>query len=334
MKLKGNTVLVTGGGSGIGFELAKRLVDLGNTVIITGRNMAKLEKAKQLIPGVHVYQVDVADPNSIAQLYEQVIKAFPALNMLVNNAGIMLTLNLQDKNLEKTDMTSEIDINLKGPMRMVQKFLPHLKTKSESAIMNVSSGLAFVPLASSPVYCATKAGLHSYTQSLRVQLKETNVKVFELAPPATKTELLGDFEPKGITIMSVEKMVETAIQGLQNDQFEICPGQSSQLRMMSRLAPKFILGQMSNTQLKLGQMVQSYRQKAGLTQMELAKRLGYSTPQFVSIMERGEGKIPLSTVGSLIKILRLPEGEIFDILLDTYKNQIKKEIRAGKKALA
>jgi uncharacterized oxidoreductase len=119
---------------------------------------------------------------------------------------------------------------------------PHLKTKSGAAIMNVSSGLAFVPLPISPVYCATKAGLHSFTESLRVQLKNTNVKVFELAPPATQTELLGDVNPedmKGVSIMKVEDMVKVAVKGLQTDRFEIRPGQANQLKMMSRVAPGF-----------------------------------------------------------------------------------------------
>jgi uncharacterized oxidoreductase len=114
--------------------------------------------------------------------------------------------------------------------------------------MNVTSGLAFVPLPVSPVYCATKAGLHSFTQSLRVQLHNSNVKVFELAPPATQTELLGDFnseDMKGISIMKVEAMVAVAIKGMHNNQYEIRPGQSNQLKIMSRIAPEFILNQMS-----------------------------------------------------------------------------------------
>ncbi len=116
--------------------------------------------------------------------------------------------------------------------------------------MNVSSGLAFVPLPISPVYCATKAGLHSFTESLRVQLKRTKVKVFELAPPATQTELLDDFnfeDMKGVSIMKVEDMVKVAIEGMQTDQFEIRPGQANQLKMMSRVAPGFILKQMSRS---------------------------------------------------------------------------------------
>jgi uncharacterized oxidoreductase len=128
--------------------------------------------------------------------------------------------------------------------------LPHLKTKSEAAIMNVSSSLAFVPLPISPVYCATKAGLHSFTESLRVQLKSTKVKVFDLAPPATQTELLGDFnfeDMKGVSIMKVDDMVKAAVKGMQTDRFEIRPGQANQLKIMSRVAPGFILKQMSRS---------------------------------------------------------------------------------------
>src|SRR5258708_33052505 len=133
---------------------------------------------------------------------------------------------------------------------MVKQFLPHLKTKSEAAIMNVSSGLAFVPLPISPFYCATKAGLHSFPESLRVQLKNTKGKVFELAPPATQTGLLGgfDFEDmKGVSIMKVEDMVKVAVKGIQTDRFEIRPGQANQLKMMRRVATGCILKQISRS---------------------------------------------------------------------------------------
>ena len=248
MKLLGNTILITGGASGIGWELTQRLEKLGNTVLITGRDQAKLEKAKKALPKIHTFQSDVSDTKAIAQLHENVVKQFPELNFLVNNAGIMRSINLHDKAGDLLDITREIEINLCGPIRMVKQFLPHLKQKPEAAIVNVSSGLAFVPLPMSPVYCATKAALHSFTQSLRVQLKRTRVKVFELAPPATQTELLGDFnsdDMKGVSIMKVEDMVSAAIRGIESDQFEIRPGQANQLKMMSRLAPEFILKQMS-----------------------------------------------------------------------------------------
>jgi uncharacterized oxidoreductase len=248
MQLSQNTILITGGTSGIGFELAKQLGALGNVIIVTGRDQAKLDKVKKLLPKLHTFQSDVTDPKAIAQLFETVTKQFPELNMLINNAGIMRTINMHDKNGSLDDITKEIETNLNGPIRMVKQFLPHLKAKSTSAIVNVTSGLAFTPLPMSPVYCATKAGLHSFTLSLRVQLKKSKVRVFELAPPATQTELLGDFhsdDMKGISVMKVEDMVAAAVKGLKCDSFEIRPGQSNQLKFMSRLAPQFILNQMS-----------------------------------------------------------------------------------------
>lgn len=248
MNLKNNTILITGGASGIGFELAKQLTQLGNTVIITGRDAAKLARAKAAIAGLQTVQSDVTDPKAIGALFDQVTKQFPKLNILINNAGIMRNINLHEAGGELTDLTKEIETNLSGPIRMVKQFLPHLKKQDTAAILNVSSGLAFVPLPMSPVYCATKAGLHSYTLSLRVQLKKTRVNVFELAPPATQTELLGDFpaeDMKGVTIMKVEDMVKAAVRGLENDTLEIRPGQSNQLKLMSRLAPQFILNQLS-----------------------------------------------------------------------------------------
>ena len=250
MNISGQTILITGGARGIGLELVKQLSALNNTILITGRDTAKLESAKKLFPKIHTYQSDVSDPKAITALFDKVTKDFPALNILINNAGIMKSINLHDSTDDLIDLTKEIDINLHGPIRMVKKFLSHLKTKEAAAIMNVSSGLAFVPLPTSPVYCATKAALHSFTLSLRVQLKNTKVKVFELAPPATQTELLGAFDRsdmKGISIMPVDKMVEAAIRGLQNNYLEITPGQSNQLKLMSRMAPQFILNQMSKS---------------------------------------------------------------------------------------
>lgn len=246
--MQGNTILITGGASGIGLELVKQLTPLKNTILITGRDQNKLDKAKKLYPNIHTFQSDVSDPKAITALFEKVIKEFPDLNVLINNAGVMKEINFHTGSEDLVELTKEIDINFAGPVRMTKKFLPHLKKKSTAAIVNVSSGLAFTPLPLSPVYCATKAAMHSFSLSLRVQLKKTNVKVFELAPPATQTELLGEFNPedmKGISIMKVEKMVECAVDGMKNDHLEIRPGQSNQLKFMSRLAPQFILNQMS-----------------------------------------------------------------------------------------
>jgi len=247
MKMDGNTVLITGGASGIGLELTKAFVKLGNTVIVTGRDQAKLDRAKQELPAIHVIQSDVSRVADIEALYDRVTKEFPNLNILINNAGVARTLNLhKEGSLE--DLTEEIDINLKGPVRLAWKFLPHLKTLPSAAIVNVSSGLAFVPLPIMPIYCATKAALHSFSLSLRVQLKNTNVKVFEIAPPTTQTDLIAGMDAedmKGIDVMQVGEMVRVCLKGLENDKFEIRPGQANQLRFMNRLAPGFILNQLS-----------------------------------------------------------------------------------------
>lgn len=212
--------------------------------------MDKLERAKQKLGDVAIIQSDVSNPNSVKNLYEQISKDYPGLNILINNAGVMFNINLQDHNLSANDLTKELDINVKGTIWMNDAFLPLLKKNNNAATVTVSSGLAFVPLPISPVYCATKAALHSYTLSLRAQLKNTDVKVFELAPPATETELLDDFneeDMKGISTMTVQAMVADFLKGLSKAKYEICPGQGSQMRFMSRFFPSFHLKLMSKT---------------------------------------------------------------------------------------
>lgn len=247
MKLNKKTILITGGTGGIGLELARQLLQRGSAVIITGRDPEKLAAAKQALPGVHTFQSDVSDPQAVAALYDAVTTQFPALDVLINNAGIMRNLNLnQDRAL--TDVTREIEIDLCGPIQMVQQFLPHLKAQNEALIVNVSSGLAFIPFPISPVYCAAKAGLHSFTQSLRVQLAGTSVSVVELAPPATETPLMrGEFaaEMKGQKGMDPAALVKQALAGIEAGHLEIRPGLSNVLKTMSRVAPQFMLTQMA-----------------------------------------------------------------------------------------
>lgn len=249
MNMTHNTILITGGTSGIGYELARQLCE-SNTVIITGRNQEKLEKAKANLKNVHTFQCDVAaNPQEIINLYQAVTTQFPALNIVVNNAGIMKKIDLQQE-IDLLTLTQEIDTNVNGVMRMCTQFLPHLKQQKNAAIINVSSALAFVPFVSTPVYCATKAALHSYTQSLRVQLRNTKVKVFELAPPAIETPLINEFdasEQEGMAIMNVTKLAKLAIEGITCDKEEIRPGQSNLLKMMSRIAPSFALNMLNKT---------------------------------------------------------------------------------------
>ena len=240
MNISENTILITGGSSGIGFEMARQFLKRNNKVIITGRNKQKLEKSKQQLDGVTAIQNDVSNPDDIGKLYQQVAKDFPDLNILINNAGIMRTINLQDNNLSAVELAKEIDINLKGTLLMNNAFLPLLKQNNNSAIINVSSGLAFVPLPITPVYCSTKAAIHSYSLSLRAQLRNTDIKVFELAPPLTKTELIVVFEEymRGNPIMPAEDMVADFLKGLSKDEYEIRVGQANQLKFMSRFFPE------------------------------------------------------------------------------------------------
>ena len=248
MELHKNTILITGGTSGFGFEFASRLLALGNTVIITGRNVGKLEETRQLLPGVHTIQSDVSKADDISNLYDQVTEQFPDLNVLINNAGEMRKIVLHD-HYELTDITREIEINLMGPIRMVQRFLPHLKSKPNAAIMNVTSGIALMSLPIAPIYSASKGGLRSYTQSLRVQLKNTGVKVFELVAPGSSTPLNERFRgEEGVSatgIVAPEKIVEEGINGLKRDQYEIYPGPLKVLRFIIRFFPGFVLSQAS-----------------------------------------------------------------------------------------
>ncbi|MGZ3749753.1 MAG: SDR family oxidoreductase [Bacteroidia bacterium] len=249
MELNNSTLLITGGSSGIGLEFVKQLQKLHATIIITGRDQAKLEQVKKQYPQVHVFQNDVSNVQDIGQLYEQVTKQFPQLNIIINNAGIMRNMDLQDTGMSLENITREIDTNLSGIIRVVHQFLPHLRTKPSAAIINVSSGLAFVPFSAAPVYSATKSGVHAYTQALRLQLKNTAVKVFELAPPGTETPLMDEFRNvvDSNQNMKVDKMVRIAIKGILNDTLEIRPGLSNVLKIMSRLAPKFIAGMLDRT---------------------------------------------------------------------------------------
>ena len=250
MRLTDNTILITGGSSGIGFEMARQFLNRNNKVIITGRDEKKLQDAKQQLDGVTIVRSDVSNPDNMEKLYQQVANDFPGLNILINNAGVLQTLNLRDRNLSTADLTREIDINLKGTMLMNYTFLPLLQHNGNPAIVNVSSGLAFVPMPITPVYCSTKAAIHSYSLSLRAQLRNTGIKVFELAPPLTETGMLEGFDEediKGVPVMPVEKTVAAFLKGFAKDNYEIRIGVANQLWFMSRFFPKFIFAQLSKS---------------------------------------------------------------------------------------
>jgi len=187
MKTSGNTILLSGGGSGIGRELAQRWHDAGNVVIVTGRTLASLEQTAKGRENIVPMALDVSDPEAIRAFAKQVLAEFPALNVLVNNAGIM---PLEDISAPRDLTLAEacVTTNLLGPIRLTDAFVEHLSGQPDAAIVNVSSGLAFVPLVSAAVYSATKAAIHSWSDSLRFALSG-KVEVIELAPPAVQTEL-------------------------------------------------------------------------------------------------------------------------------------------------
>ncbi len=191
MNFHGRTILVTGGGSGIGLGLAKRFVQAGATVIASGRREDALADAREKVPGLHTLRGDVSTAEGRVALFEQATRDYPALDVLVNNAGIQNRPAPLTQAQDWAAHERELATNLAAPMHLSMLFVPHLLAKKEAAILNVSSGLAFSPFASMPTYCATKAALHSFTQSLRWQLRSTAVKVVEIIPPAVNTDLGG-----------------------------------------------------------------------------------------------------------------------------------------------
>jgi uncharacterized oxidoreductase len=190
MEFKANTVLITGGASGIGFALAKRFIQGGSRVIICGRREYKLKEARSEYPQLDIRVCDVAKPTERMALFAWVTETYPELNILINNAGIQQRIELQQKPVWET-LDEEVAINLEAPIHLSTLFIPHLLKQKRPAIINVTSGLSFVPKTNVPVYCATKAGLHSFTLSLRHQLSGTPICVIEIIPPAVNTDLGG-----------------------------------------------------------------------------------------------------------------------------------------------
>jgi len=191
MNLTGNTILITGGGSGIGRGLAEAFHALGNQVVIAGRRKHALDETTAANPGMKSFTLDIEDPAAIRSFASQAAADYPALNVLINNAGIMRPEKLLAQQDGLADAKAMVTTNLLGPIRLTAALLPLLVSQPRSTIVNVSSGLAFMPLALTPTYCATKAGLHSYTESLRYQLRATPVEVLELIPPYVATHLMG-----------------------------------------------------------------------------------------------------------------------------------------------
>jgi uncharacterized oxidoreductase len=191
MKMSGSTILVTGGNAGIGRALAQALHARGAAVIVTGRRRSALDETIAANPGMRGFVLDVEDREAIAAFAKTIVAECPDLNVLVNNAGIMQREDLLADPVDLATAEATIATNLLAPIRLTAALLPHLRRQAQATVINVSSGLAFVPIFITPTYCATKAAIHSWSQSLRYQLRSTSVEVLELPPPYVQTELMG-----------------------------------------------------------------------------------------------------------------------------------------------
>jgi uncharacterized oxidoreductase len=229
MKLTGNTVFITGGGSGIGRGLAEALHNLGNQLIISGRRKGHLAEVTAANPGMKYVELNVEDPASIAAVAAKLIAEHPKLNVLINNAGIMKPDHANGV-LDDALLVSTLTTNVMGPIRMTSALIEHLKKQPEAAVIYTTSGLAFVPLAMTAVYSATKAAMHSYLMSQRFMLKGTNVKVLELAPPYVQTELMGSEMAVDPRAMPLKDFIEQTIQVLGTDAPEVLVERVGMLR--------------------------------------------------------------------------------------------------------
>src|SRR5581483_8321373 len=223
MKLTGRTILITGGSAGIGLAFALKFLELGNEVIVTGRRQSVLDQVKA---------------------------NYPKLDVLMNNAGIMLYKNLKVPTADLGGLTAEMNVNVGGVITTTSAFIDILRA-NKGTVINTSSALAFVPLPSAPIYSATKAAIHSYTQSLRFQLEETGVEVIELMPPGVKTDMTTELAEGGVSVITTGELVKQSFAALKAGALEVRPGQSKQLAFMRRLAPNFINRQLWNASKNL-----------------------------------------------------------------------------------
>ena len=248
MKTTGNTILITGGATGIGLALAEAFLKEGNELIICGRRKEKLEEVKKKFPRIHIHVSDVGSEKEREELFRWSTSEFPSLNIFINNAGIQREIDFRKGTQDFGEAESEIGINFEGLVHLSALFIPHLMTMKEAAVVNVSSGLAFVPLAIVPVYCATKAATHSFSMSLRHQLKKTSVKIFELIPPTVDTQLdRGARAKRGQENRGIPagEVAVAALKGMQSDEFEITVGMAQNLKMGSRTDPEKVFQSMN-----------------------------------------------------------------------------------------
>jgi uncharacterized oxidoreductase len=245
MQLTGNTVLITGGGSGIGHALARELLRRNNTVIVCGRNVATLKHAQADDPRLHARFADISNVSGRKDLAHWVVDRFPDLNVVVNNAGIQREFRVDTPDIAACfERENEIETNLVAPVHLTFLLLPQLLKQNSAAIVNVSSALGMIPIATMPVYCATKAAVQSFSTSLRYQLKPTAIKVFDVAPPQVDTDLDKQLRARrGQTEVGIspERVAVDTLRGMEKDHYNIDVGMTRMLRIASRVAPSRML---------------------------------------------------------------------------------------------
>jgi uncharacterized oxidoreductase len=237
MNLSGNTVLITGGATGIGYAMAEAFLEAGSEVLICGRRATRLREAQKIHPQLHTKVCNVADDKDRRALFEWATSNFGKLNVLVNNAGIQRDIDLTGGIYEITSGESEIKVNLEAPIYLSAMFIPFLLKQKNAAIINVSSGLGFVPAAKMPIYSATKAGVHAYSMVLRQQLLKTSIKVYEVIPPTVDSELNKEGRAKRkmpAPDLKPKEFVAAVMKGLQKDESEIGYGMTAGFKAASR----------------------------------------------------------------------------------------------------
>lgn len=243
MNTTNNTILITGGTSGIGLALVKRFHQLGNRLLVVSGNQQNLDQLSSDLPDITTIKCDLSRITEVDGLIGQCLENHQDINLLINNAGVQYNYQWIQEAYPNPLIEKEMRINLLSPLQLVQGLLPLLKDKPQAAIINVSSVLAVVPKQSAPIYCASKAGLHIFSQTLRYQLESTNIKVFEVLPPLVDTPMTAG---RGTNKLSPERLVEEFMKNFAKDRFEMNIGKTKLLRSLKRLAPGMADGILRN----------------------------------------------------------------------------------------
>lgn len=240
MELFGNTVLITGGGSGIGLALAEAFAELGNKVIICGRDQAKLSNAQHKVPGLTVKRCDLAVPKERQDLMDWTLQTLPDLNIVINNASVAHSLDLRSGPFDFDLVARELATDLRAPIEIALRLLPHLRQKKSAALVNVTTGQVYSPNAATPIYSAAKVGLHAWTQAVRYQLRDSGLKVFEVMPPIVDTEMIRDLGVPASEAISPDEVADAVLRSMAEDKEEIRIGPTRTLYVVSRIAPESV----------------------------------------------------------------------------------------------